>query len=217
MAPNAKCATATEHQRQPVVVLGPNRVVLAVRRAYTSGLPLNCTPPLPACKYNECQYGQYCFLNRARPLPACRYNESMAAYEVAAVKTQQSLSYLNLGQSLIFTTGMTAAMVLTGQQVRPGRGAGGGEGGRGRGRGPGAGGPGPGVGAGAGCGRCAQMHLCRRPGAMARAMRCRGWPWYRHTPQLGTQERLRETPRQDLAERSRRPRTICRPVPYCMA
>lgn len=57
----------------------------------------------------------------AEGLEAKRYNESMAAYEAAAVKTQQSLSYLNLGQSLIFTAGMTAAMVLTGQQVLAGQ------------------------------------------------------------------------------------------------
>lgn len=51
-------------------------------------------------------------------VPACcRYDESFRAYEAAAVQTQQSLSYLNLGQSAIFTAGMTAAMVLTGQQV----------------------------------------------------------------------------------------------------
>ncbi|KAG2490479.1 hypothetical protein HYH03_011108 [Edaphochlamys debaryana] len=51
---------------------------------------------------------------------ARRYDESMASYESAAVKTQQSLSYLNLGQSLIFTAGMTAAMVITGRQVLAG-------------------------------------------------------------------------------------------------
>ncbi|GIL46029.1 hypothetical protein Vafri_3125 [Volvox africanus] len=52
---------------------------------------------------------------------AARYDESMASYESAAVKTQQSLSYLNLGQSAIFTAGMTAAMVLTGRQVLAGQ------------------------------------------------------------------------------------------------
>ena len=41
----------------------------------------------------------------------------MSKYEAAAVKTQQSLSYLNLGQSMIFTAGMTAAMVITAQQA----------------------------------------------------------------------------------------------------
>ncbi|KAG2428694.1 hypothetical protein HXX76_011399 [Chlamydomonas incerta] len=50
-----------------------------------------------------------------------RYDESFRAYEAAAVQTQQSLSYLNLGQSAIFTAGMTAAMVLTGQQVLAGQ------------------------------------------------------------------------------------------------
>ncbi|EFJ45521.1 hypothetical protein VOLCADRAFT_40714, partial [Volvox carteri f. nagariensis] len=50
-----------------------------------------------------------------------RYDESMASYESAAVKTQQSLSYLNLGQSAIFTAGMTAAMVLAGRQVLAGQ------------------------------------------------------------------------------------------------
>jgi ABC-type transport system involved in Fe-S cluster assembly fused permease/ATPase subunit len=53
-----------------------------------------------------------------RPPPRHRYDESMARYAAAAVSTQQSLSYLNLGQSLIFTGGLTAAMVITAQQVR---------------------------------------------------------------------------------------------------
>ncbi|GFR45594.1 hypothetical protein Agub_g6989, partial [Astrephomene gubernaculifera] len=56
----------------------------------------------------------------AEQLEVKRYDASMAAYEAAAVKTQQSLSYLNLGQSAIFSAGMAGAMVLTGQQVLAG-------------------------------------------------------------------------------------------------
>lgn len=51
---------------------------------------------------------------------ACRYDDSMVRFEAAAVKTQQSLSLLNLGQGVIFAAGTTAALAITGQQVRDG-------------------------------------------------------------------------------------------------
>lgn len=50
-----------------------------------------------------------------------RYDDSMVRFEAAAVKTVQSLSYLNLGQATIFAAGMTGAMLLTGQQVMAGQ------------------------------------------------------------------------------------------------
>ena len=46
-------------------------------------------------------------------LEARRFDKSMARYEQAAIKTYYSLGVLNSGQSVIFTTGMTAAMLLT--------------------------------------------------------------------------------------------------------
>ncbi len=44
-----------------------------------------------------------------------RYDKCMAAYESGAVRTAESLAALNLGQSLIFTTALTAAMLSTAQ------------------------------------------------------------------------------------------------------
>ncbi|MCA0273644.1 MAG: ABC transporter ATP-binding protein/permease [Proteobacteria bacterium] len=43
---------------------------------------------------------------------AGRYDEAMQGYEVAAVKTGQSLSFLNFGQSFIITTGLVIVMVM---------------------------------------------------------------------------------------------------------
>lgn len=53
----------------------------------------------------------------AAVLRARRYDDSMVRFEAAAVKTQQSLSLLNLGQGVIFAVGTTAALTITGQQV----------------------------------------------------------------------------------------------------
>jgi ATP-binding cassette subfamily B protein len=43
---------------------------------------------------------------------AQRYDEAMQGYEAAAVKTGQSLSFLNFGQSFIITTGLVIVMVM---------------------------------------------------------------------------------------------------------
>ncbi|HFC04910.1 MAG TPA: ABC transporter ATP-binding protein/permease, partial [Rhizobiales bacterium] len=48
---------------------------------------------------------------------ADRFEVSMKKYERAAVKTWTSLTVLNSGQALIFTTGMTLCMVLAAQSV----------------------------------------------------------------------------------------------------
>lgn len=50
-------------------------------------------------------------------LEARRFDGAMARYERAAIKTYQSLGILNSGQSLIFTTGLTACMLLAARGV----------------------------------------------------------------------------------------------------
>ncbi len=50
-------------------------------------------------------------------LEANRFDKSMARYEQAAIKTYYSLAVLNSGQSIIFTTGMTLAMLMTASGV----------------------------------------------------------------------------------------------------
>ncbi|WP_050519132.1 ABCB family ABC transporter ATP-binding protein/permease [Pseudorhodobacter antarcticus] len=49
---------------------------------------------------------------------ADRYDGAMRQYEVAAVKTGQSLSFLNFGQSLIITTGLIVVMVMAAMGVQ---------------------------------------------------------------------------------------------------
>ena len=49
-----------------------------------------------------------------------RYDGAMRLYEVAAVKTGQSLSFLNFGQSLIITSGLIGVMVMAAQGVQQG-------------------------------------------------------------------------------------------------
>jgi ATP-binding cassette, subfamily B, heavy metal transporter len=49
-----------------------------------------------------------------------RYDRSMARYEEASVQTYTSLSWLNAGQALIFTLGLTATMVMCAYGIRSG-------------------------------------------------------------------------------------------------
>ncbi|MEM6762031.1 MAG: ABC transporter ATP-binding protein/permease [Pseudomonadota bacterium] len=49
-----------------------------------------------------------------------RFDRSMANYEVAAVRTWTSLAWLNMGQTTIFTVGLTILMVMSAQAVMAG-------------------------------------------------------------------------------------------------
>ena len=49
-----------------------------------------------------------------------RFGETLARYEVAGTKTWESLAWLNIGQAVIFTLGMTATMVMAAQGVMAG-------------------------------------------------------------------------------------------------
>ncbi|WP_225028171.1 ABCB family ABC transporter ATP-binding protein/permease [Xinfangfangia pollutisoli] len=51
---------------------------------------------------------------------AARYDVAMQRYEVAAVKTGQSLALLNAGQSLLITTGLVIVMVMAARGVQSG-------------------------------------------------------------------------------------------------
>ncbi|WP_181700045.1 ABCB family ABC transporter ATP-binding protein/permease [Chthonobacter albigriseus] len=53
-------------------------------------------------------------------MEADRYDASMAKYERAAVETWTSLSWLNMGQTVIFTVGMTACMLMSARAVMAG-------------------------------------------------------------------------------------------------
>jgi ATP-binding cassette subfamily B protein len=52
---------------------------------------------------------------------AARYDGAMARYERAAVKTGQSLSFLNAGQAFIITTGLVIVMVMAAMGVQAGK------------------------------------------------------------------------------------------------
>ncbi|SMH30496.1 ATP-binding cassette, subfamily B [Maritimibacter sp. HL-12] len=51
---------------------------------------------------------------------AARYDASMEGYEHAAIKTSQSLAFLNAGQSFIITAGLVAVMILAAWGVQQG-------------------------------------------------------------------------------------------------
>src|SRR5262249_36467839 len=51
---------------------------------------------------------------------AQRYDRSMERYEGASVKTYTSLAWLNTGQAIIFTCGLTATMVMCAVGIRNG-------------------------------------------------------------------------------------------------
>ena len=49
-----------------------------------------------------------------------RFDRSMATYEGAAIRTYTSLAWLNMGQTVIFTIGMTVLMVMSARAVLAG-------------------------------------------------------------------------------------------------
>ncbi len=51
---------------------------------------------------------------------AKRYDSSLARYEQAAIRSQTTLSYLNIGQGVIVSAGLIAVMLLAAQQVKAG-------------------------------------------------------------------------------------------------
>ena len=53
-------------------------------------------------------------------MEARRFDQSMARYETAAVKTWVSLAWLNIAQTVVFTVGMAACMMLSAYQVTRG-------------------------------------------------------------------------------------------------
>jgi ATP-binding cassette, subfamily B, heavy metal transporter len=58
------------------------------------------------------------FGNEAREL--ARYDRAMASYEKSAVRTYITLTWLNIGQGIIFIGGMTASLLLAGYGVKTG-------------------------------------------------------------------------------------------------
>ncbi len=53
-------------------------------------------------------------------MEAGRYDRAMARYEAASIKIWTSLAWLNIGQSVIFSVGMTVCMVMSGIAVMHG-------------------------------------------------------------------------------------------------
>ena len=56
----------------------------------------------------------------AEEMEAARYDRAMAKYEKAAIRTYTSLSWLNMGQAVIFSIGMAACMGLSAWSVAKG-------------------------------------------------------------------------------------------------
>ena len=56
----------------------------------------------------------------AEKVEAARYDESMKQYEVAALKTSYSLSFLNVGQAFLITGGLVAVMIMAAIGVQNG-------------------------------------------------------------------------------------------------
>ncbi|WP_020184717.1 ABC transporter ATP-binding protein/permease [Methylopila sp. 73B] len=52
---------------------------------------------------------------------AARYDRAMGRYEAASIRAYTSLAWLNTGQALIFTAGLTACMVMAVGDIRAGR------------------------------------------------------------------------------------------------
>ncbi|HVI29027.1 MAG TPA: ABC transporter ATP-binding protein/permease [Hansschlegelia sp.] len=52
---------------------------------------------------------------------ANRYDRSMAGYEKAAIRTYTSLAWLNAGQAVIFSVGLTVCMIMAVGDIRAGR------------------------------------------------------------------------------------------------
>ena len=53
-------------------------------------------------------------------MEAGRFDRAMARYEQAAIRIWTSLAWLNFGQIVIFTIGMTVCMVMSGLAVMRG-------------------------------------------------------------------------------------------------
>jgi ABC-type transport system involved in Fe-S cluster assembly fused permease/ATPase subunit len=50
-----------------------------------------------------------------------RYDKCLKGYQEASLKTNSSLSFLNFGQNLIFSCGLTAVMLLAAKEISQGK------------------------------------------------------------------------------------------------
>jgi len=91
---------STRRHAAPVCPVSRLRSTTNAHHAVRQGYTLPCTHPPPCCSCVPC--GQ-----------AARYDQCMQRYQASAIKTSQTLAFLNLGQSWIFTAAMTAAMLTT--------------------------------------------------------------------------------------------------------
>lgn len=53
-------------------------------------------------------------------LEVSRYDQCLKGYQEASLKTNSSLSLLNIGQNLIFSCGLTSVMILAAHEVHKG-------------------------------------------------------------------------------------------------